>query len=188
MAQAQYIKLDRHPEILTQYELAFVDYVKGNVASLFKSTYGQYFGQVNQQGEVYGYGTFYTDRDGEIYGQFRNGNFICGIKMNASAAKVGTEEHYSVYDLTTGELSYIVRNDNKFPPDADHKANWRFVQMVYENGDKYVGETVAGKRDGYGIYYYADGNYYVGRYADNHPVGYGALFRTDNRVVLQGWE
>ena len=61
------------------------------------------------------------------------------------------------------------------------------MSLTYQNGDRYVGEIVNGKRDGYGIYYYAEGNYYYGQYKDNRRRGYGALFRTDNSISLQFW-
>ena len=61
------------------------------------------------------------------------------------------------------------------------------MSLTYQNGDRYIGETVDGKRDGYGLYYYAEGNYYYGQYANNKRRGYGALFRSDNSISLQFW-
>ena len=61
------------------------------------------------------------------------------------------------------------------------------MQITYKNGDKYVGETVNGQREGYGIYYYHHGDFYFGRYKNNKPYGYGATFTTGNRVTIQDW-
>jgi hypothetical protein len=187
-AQAQFTRLTRHPDIPVQYDAAFVDLVKGYYSGTVKSSYGQYFGHLSPDQNVYGYGTFFTDQDGEICGQFRNGDLIVGIRMGTAIVRVGTEDHYTAYDLLTGEPQYVFLNDEKYKLDAEHLASWRYVQLAYKNGDKYVGETVDGKRDGYGIYYYANGNFYFGRYKDNKAVGYGALFKTDNHVSIQYWD
>ena len=155
---------------------------------MLKSAYGQYFGQITIKGDIYGFGTFFTDQDGEVYGQFRNGDFIVGIKMGGHLAKVGTADHYTAYDLYTSEPLYVAVNGQRVSLGAANRKAWRFVQMNYRNGDKYVGEAVDGRRDGYGIYYYANGDYTYGRYSDNAPTGYGALFKTNGRIVIQCWD
>lgn len=188
IASAQFTRLLRHPDIPVEYDAAYVDLVKTHFGGVVKSSYGQYFGQMSSDSNVYGYGMFYTDHDGEICGQFRNGNLIMGIRMGSAIVRVGTEDHYTAYDLLTGEAQYVFLNDEKYKLDAEHLASWRFMQVEYKNGDKYVGEVVDGKRDGYGIYYYANGNFYFGRYRDNKAVGYGALFHTDNHISLQYWD
>lgn len=184
----QFTRLTRHPDIPVEYDAVFVDLVKSHFGGVVKSSYGQYFGQMSPDRNVYGYGMFYTDRDGEICGQFRNGNLLMGIRMGAAVVRVGTEDHYTAYDLLTGEAQYVFLNDEKYKLDAEHLASWRYMQIQYKNGDKYVGEVVDGKRDGYGIYYYANGNFYFGPYRDNKAVGYGALFHTDNHISLQYWD
>ncbi len=186
--QAQFSKLDKYPMVPSDYNGAFFDCVSGYVAGVAKSMYGQYFGQITQGGDIYGYGTFYTDQDGEIIGQYRKGNLIFGIKMGSQTAKVGAEEHYIAYDLHTGDPLYIIKEGQKYLLPADYKDTYRFESLTYKNGDKYVGETVNGKREGYGIYYYANGNYYYGSYKNNERKGYGALFKTDNKITLQYWE
>lgn len=187
-ASAQFAALDRHPQWSLDYDAIFVDVVKHHVTNVVKSSYGQYFGQLAPGGDIYGYGTFYTDQNGEVYGLFHNGNLLMGLRLGVSTVKVGSESHYIVYDLVTSAPIYIYYKGEKYPLNADHQEQWRFVQMTYQNGDKYVGETVKGKRDGYGLYYYTNGDYYFGRYSDNRPVGYGALFHADNRISIQNWE
>ncbi len=79
---AQFVKLDKYPAIPTEYEAAFVDQVSGYVSGVVKSLYGQYFGQLSPQGNIYGFGVFYTDMDGEVYGLYRNGDLAFGIKKS----------------------------------------------------------------------------------------------------------
>ena len=188
IVHSQFTRLLRHPDIPVEYDAVFVDLVKSHVGGLVKSAYGEYVGQVSPDHNVYGYGTFFTDHNGEIYGQFRNGELIVGIRSGAAVVRVGTEDHYTSYDLLTGQAQYVFLHDEKYHLDAAHLESWRYMQLEYKNGDKYVGEVVDGKRDGYGIYYYANGNYYYGRYKDGKAVGYGAMFHTDNHITLHYWD
>jgi len=186
-ATAQTARLDRYPDIPTAYEKVFVDAVSGHIANQVKSAYGQYFGQLDTKSNIYGFGAFFMDDGSQVTGQWLNGELIVGIKMASDIVKVGTENHYTVYDLTTGNALCVMKDGQKYDIDAEHQQAWKFLKMTYANGAAYVGEVVNGQRDGYGIYYYSDGNFYFGRYASNKPVGYGALFRTDNRLVIEDW-
>ncbi len=186
-AHAQVMALERYPLIPEEYNGVFLDAVKNNISGVMKSAFGQYFGQLTPESEIYGYGTYYTNSDGEVIGQFRNGNLVFGIRMNNETARVGTLSDFITYDLHSGDPIYIIRDSLRYLPTTDYQETHRFVSLTYQNGDRYVGEIVNGKRDGYGIYYYAEGNYYYGQYKDNRRRGYGALFRTDNSISLQFW-
>lgn len=185
---AQFARLEKYPQIPSQYDAAFVDYVKGFASGIAKTSYGQYFGQITRDKNIYGFGAYYTDQDGVVYGQYRLGNFLFGIKMGVSTAKVGSNEHYICYDLTTGDPLYIMKDGGKYALPADYGKTYRFESLNYQNGDRYVGETVDGKRDGVGIYYYSNGNYYYGRYKNNERQGFGAMFFTNNRITIQYWK
>lgn len=187
-AHAQFARLERYPDIPRGYDDAFTDLVRTHAARVVRSAYGQYYGQVTQDGQIYGYGTFYTDQDGEVTGQYHNGELLFGIRMSGQTAKVGTLSHYTLYDLATGACLMVVRGDEKYKPTADNLQQWQFLQIQYPNGAKYVGETTGNKREGYGIYYYADGDYYYGRYHNDQPTGHGALFRTNSTIALQTWD
>lgn len=185
---AQTVPLDRYPQIPEPLETVFIDHVSGFVGSVQPSSYGQYFGQVNESGELYGFGTFYTDGDSQVFGQFSHGQFIIGIKMTDRTARVGTDDHYISYDLATGQAQYIMHEGDPKKPLDTNKGRWKFLKVIYPKGAQYVGEMIGGKRDGYGIYYYRDGDYYFGRFKDNKPVGVGALFKTDGRIILESWD
>ena len=185
---AQFARLEKYPQIPTQYDATFVDYVKNFASGIAKTSYGQYFGQITRDKNIYGFGAYYTDQDGVVYGQYRLGDFLFGIKMGVSTAKVGTNDHYICYDLTTGDPLYIMKDGGKYTLPADYGKTYRFESLNYQNGDRYVGETVGGKRDGVGIYYYSNGNYYYGRYQDNVRQGFGAMFFTNNTITIQYWK
>lgn len=185
---AQFAKLDKYPQIPAQYDAAFVDYVKGFASGIAKTSYGQYFGQITRDKNIYGFGAYYTDQDGVVYGQYRLGDFLFGIKMGIRTANVGSNDHYICYDLTTGDPQYIMKDGGKYSLPADYGKTYRFESLNYQNGDRYVGETVNGKRDGIGIYYYSNGNYYYGRYKNNERLGFGAMFFTNNTITIQYWK
>jgi len=187
--KAQFVNLDKYPEIPVELEAAFVDQVTNYVSGVVKSLSGQYFGQLSPEGNVYGFGSFYTDMEGEAYGLYRNGDFIFGIKKGTDIAKVGTNNHYVAYDLHTGYAVYIMKHNQKYNPSTEMREKNKFVVMTYPNGDKYVGEASDNKREGYGLYFYSNGNFYYGRYKNNRQYGYGALFKQENNnVTIQYWD
>jgi len=159
-ACAQFVRLDKYPAIPIEYEAAFVDQVSGYVSGVVSSMYGQYFGQLSPDGNIYGYGSFFTSRDGEVYGLYRNGDLAFGIKKGNDVAKVGTNDHYTAYDLHTGYPIYIMKDNQKYAPSSDMKVKNRFMVLKYANGDQYVGESTDNKRDGFGLYFYSNGNFY----------------------------
>lgn len=188
-ASAQFVKIDKYPSIPAEYEAAFVDQVTDYVSGVVKSLYGQYFGQLSPDGNVYGFGSFYTTQDGEVYGLYRNGDLAFGIKKGTEMAKVGTNDHYIAYDLHTGYPLYIMKDNTKYNPSTEMREKNKFLVLKYPNGDEYVGESSNNKREGYGLYFYANGDYYYGRYKDNKQTGYGALFKQEsNTVTIQYWD
>ena len=51
------------------------------------------------------------------------------------------------------------------------------MEHAFPTGDRYVGETAGGKREGRGTYYFANGDVYVGEFRDNVFHGVGSLKR-----------
>ena len=47
------------------------------------------------------------------------------------------------------------------------------LTIVYENGDKYVGEVQNGKRHGKGTLYYSNGNTYTGQFKNGKKTASG---------------
>lgn len=184
---AQKIDLERYTSVPEEYDRVFIDHCKTMASGVATSPLGQYFGQITPDRSLYGFGTFYTDRDGVITGQFRDAYFLFGIKMGVTTALVGSNEHYTCYDLTSGDPLYVVKDSVKYDLSDDFINKYKFVSLTYQNGDKYVGEVVDGKRDGLGIYYYVNGNYYYGKYRNNVRSGAGAMFKTDNTITINFW-
>ena len=182
---AQTIKLDKYPCIPDEMNYAFCDYVLPFASGIATSKYGQYFGQITPSKDMYGFGQYQQNDDVTITGQFRMNSFFFGIKMGSHIVRVGSSDHFISYDLTNGEPISITKNGDVIAVPDEARKVYRFQSLTYASGDRYVGETVNGKRDGYGIYMYKNGDFYYGTYRNNERYGAGALFLTDNHIRIQ---
>jgi hypothetical protein len=55
-------------------------------------------------------------------------------------------------------------------------------EINYDDGSKYIGDIVNGKRHGQGVYIWPDGRKYVGEFENNRATG-GWLFKTTDKKV-----
>ena len=186
-AQAQITEVQKYDIVPDEFEECFNDLTKTFVGRLINTASGQYLGQVNDQGQLYGYGSYFSNDGSQIIGQFRSGKCIFGIMLGAKEATIGTKDFYACYSLETGALLFVYRNSIKQIADTKQCPDYRFESMTYQNGERYIGETLRGKRHGYGIYYYQNGNYWYGQYKDGVRNGFGALFTTDSRIIIGRW-
>ncbi|MCR5313586.1 MAG: hypothetical protein K6E54_08115 [Bacteroidaceae bacterium] len=183
--EAQSVKLDKYPMIPDELSYAFCDYVAPFASGIANGRHGQYYGQITPSKDMYGFGQYQMNDDVVITGQFRMNSFVFGIKMGSHIVRVGSSEHYISYDLTSGEPISITKRGEVIPVSDEARKIYRFQSLSYASGDRYVGETVNGKRDGYGIYMYKTGEFYYGSYKNNDRYGAGALFLTDNHIRIQ---
>lgn len=59
--------------------------------------------------------------------------------------------------------------------------------VSFDNGDSYTGALVDGKRQGYGVYSYANGMRYEGSWVNDDFGGQGTLFFPDGSVLSADW-
>ena len=59
--------------------------------------------------------------------------------------------------------------------------------LNYGNGDKYEGEMLFGKKDGFGTFTWANGDYYTGEWKANQKHGTGTLVRTNGDSYSGDW-
>ena len=57
----------------------------------------------------------------------------------------------------------------------------------YEQGSRYEGYTLHGKRHGYGKFYYQDGGYYEGDWKQNKMSGFAKLFYQNGQLAYEGY-
>jgi len=60
--------------------------------------------------------------------------------------------------------------------------------VYYENGEKYVGEFVVGKKDGVGVYIYTNNEKFVGTWKKNQRVGVGKFYQNNELKIVGFWE
>ncbi|MCM1108541.1 MAG: hypothetical protein NC388_05735 [Clostridium sp.] len=186
-AQAQQTPLQKYEIAPAYYENVYIDCVEYFDATLINSDHGQYMGQTDTDGHIYGYGSYISNDGNQRIGQFRRDEFMFGITLNNDNAVVGSNDYYAVYSLTTGSLLYVFKSQEKQLVDTEGMNDYAFVSLSYKNGDRYVGETYKGKRHGYGIYYYANGNYWYGQYNNDVRLGFGALFQVEDDMLIGCW-
>lgn len=184
---AQTTPLPKYEIAPADFEHVYLDMVARNPCRLITSGSGQYVGQTDGDGLIYGYGLFVSNDGSQRIGQYRNGNFMFGITINNDNAVVGGNDFYASYSLTTGRLEYIFQANQKTVMSGETLYDYAFVSMNYKNGDRYVGEIYKGKRHGYGIYYYANGDFWYGQYRNDVRCGFGALFTADNHLSIGQW-
>lgn len=185
---AQQVKLDKYPSIPEELMAVFCDYshpFASGIAMANKGGHGQYLGQLTPDNNIYGFGQYLVDNETSVTGMFRMSSFIFGIMMGTHIVKVGSKTHYISYDLTTGEPLSITKEGELITIPDEARKIYKFQSLSYKSGDRYVGETVNGKREGYGLYHYKNGNFFYGHYHENEPYGYGALFTTEGTVKIQ---
>lgn len=186
-AAAQHTPLQKYVIAPAGFDHVFLDHVEHYACCLASSEGGQYIGQTNDEGIIYGYGYFVSDNGNQRIGQFRKGQLLFGITMNDENVIVGDNDFYTVYSLSTGRMEYIFKANMKQLVSGERLYDYAFVSMNYNNGDRYVGEIYQGKRHGYGIYYYANGDFWYGQYNNDVRCGFGALFTVENRMVIGQW-
>lgn len=175
-----------YDEMSDVLQAVFCDYAKKGEVKYMASSHGQYVGQLIDN-VIYGWGHFLSDNGKQVFGQYARGKHIFGIAMGDGIARVGGEQSYVEYSLSTGDVVRVhtVEGDVYYPDSI--LAPYTFRKITYENGDVYYGEVHNGRRHGYGVYYWTNGDFWYGKYSNGYRQGYGALFKTDRRVFYGKW-
>lgn len=176
----------KYEEIPAEMYHLLIDHVGQFPSMTYTGTEGTYQGQISPDVHFYGFGRYKNDNNRQT-GIYRNGKFVYGITMNQKFALVGSTEYYAAYNLGTGKLEYIYRNQEKQLYNTSNLTDYQFMAMNYQNGDKYIGEVYKGQRHGYGMYLYKDGRIWFGQYIHGMRNGFGALFTTDKGMKIGQW-
>lgn len=183
---AQRIPVAKYEEVPQEVYQLILDHTALFPSIVYESPEGSYRGQIAPEGQFYGYGNFKSGVY-EQTGLYRKGKFIYGITTNRSYAIVGSNDHYAAYNLSTGKLEYIYRNQEKTLIDGAEVPEYQFMALTYGNGDRYVGELLNGQRHGYGIYYYKNGRVWFGQYRQGVRQGFGVLFQSPDQLKTGLW-
>ena len=183
-----------YDEMCDPLQAVFCDYVRNEASQNFLSASdGQYTGTLID-GKIYGWGFILAADGTRSFGQFRNGKNIFGLSITDKVAKVGSDKHYVLYDLTTGEIARLYTKEGdinlEYPLVSSVKEGdspYSFKKETYSNGDVYIGEFYNGKRHGYGVYYWTNGDIWYGKYEGGYRNGYGMLINADHRIFYGKW-
>lgn len=187
-AQAQETLLQKYEHAPHAYQEVYLDMIENNLSQTITTASGQYVGQVDSKGILYGYGMFVNNDGSQMIGQFRNGRLLFGITLTGSRATVGNSDYYASYSLNTGYMEFIYRGAQKQSTNAEGLYDYAFVSQKFPNGDQYIGEIYKRQRHGYGIYYYANGAIWFGSYDNGVRKGYGVYIDPSNQLTIGNWD
>lgn len=183
----------RYPYMSDVLQQVYCDYVSSEAETRYiSSKYGQYVGQLIDH-VIYGWGYYLANNGAQTFGQFRKGKHMFGIMITDDIVRVGSNEHYTEYDLASGEIVRVhtVEGNVDIPAcyteKRDGKPLYGFYKITYSNGDVYCGETYCGRCHGYGVYYWANGDFWYGEYSNGYRQGYGVLFKPDHKIFYGKW-
>lgn len=169
------------------FEQVFLDGIENNPTKILDTMNGQYIGQVDKTDYLYGYGMFLGSDGTCVTGKFHQGKVLFGITISQQNAIVGSSDYYVSYNLATGKLEYIFRNNQKYVIEGETQNDYRFSTVKYLNGDQFTGEFYQGLRHGFGIYYYANGDFWFGEYNKDIQNGFGALYTVNDGLFAGEW-
>ena len=187
-------KVKLYDDMCDPLQAVFCDYVREcSQTSHIANAAGEYVGTLIDH-KFYGWGLFLSSAGIQSYGQYRGGKLLFGLLINSEVARVGSDEHYVMYDLATGEIIRLYTNEGYLPlayplvasPDGE-PSPYSFKKETYRNGDVYIGEFYNGRRHGYGVYQWANGDLWYGNYRGGYRDGYGMLVKTDRHVYYGKW-
>ena len=191
VAQEQ-VKL--YDEMCDPLQAVFCDYVREHSqTSRISNVAGEYVGTLIDY-KFYGWGLYLSTAGIQSYGQYRGGKLLFGLLINSDVVRVGSDEHYVIYDLATGEIVRLHTREGDMPlefplvtsPEGE-LSPYSFKRETYKNGDVYFGEFYNGRRHGYGVYQWANGDLWYGYYRGGYRDGYGMLVKTDHHVYYGKW-
>lgn len=183
-----------YDEMCDPLQAVFCDYVKNeSQTSYISNATGEYVGTLIDH-KFYGWGLFRSSTGIESYGQYRDGRLLFGLLINSDVVRVGSDEHYVIYDLATGSIMRLHTREGDVPLEFPLAASsdgvespYTFKKETYKNGDVYFGEFCNGRRHGYGVYRWANGDLWYGCYRGGYRDGYGMLVKPDHNVYYGKW-
>ena len=158
-----------------QYMNKRINLTKGEILSIDDSVFSEFVGQndvsVLIQPQPKNAFDFSFDtiscvhkRDESIVRKLRK-----GMKVDIQGLLIGEE-----FGLVFKDCSYTSADLKSRGNNVDSNSNRNGLQTkIYNNGDKYVGDFVDGKRTGKGTYTWVSGNKYAGDFIDNKRTGKG---------------
>ena len=155
-----------------------------NISAYLHGDDGMYFG--NYLGnKKNGYG-IYIVTEGRYISNCRYTKYFVGDWSNDIKNGTGT-----CYDASGKLIYYGEFKDDKptgtYPTTGSYSSK-KFETIDCTDGDKYIGETKDGKRDGYGVYAWKNGHIWIGIWKDGERAGKGIYIASDGSLTTGSWD
>lgn len=176
-----------------------------------------WFGELRYNGDWkdglwHGYGIHYFNTayssDIGIYTASYEGNYLNGKRngegtsyySNGDIQYVGhwkdnkKNGNGTIYYKDGGNYIGTFLNDEETGNGTSWDKNGQQVQLKavkilkYSNGDKYVGETIGGRKNGKGLLTFHNGNKYIGLFDNGSISGYGVMYYSDGTRYIGEWK
>lgn len=108
------------------------------------------------------------------------------IKTRKASVVVSTHKNNGELDREGGTLVAMCSPIRQKDVNSNLVSVYQQVSEVYDDGTKYVGEKLFGKRHGKGTYYYKEGYKYEGHWEEDNMSGYGTLWLTEDLKWYEG--
>jgi len=138
-------------------------------------TYGDKYAGEYKDGKRNGQGT-YTYANGTIEeGFWEDGKFQYAQKLSPQV---------QVTEAPTDDEIISLSSESDLPECINSAKVWHdcFGNLLYENGDKYVGDFEENKKHGHGTYDWANGDKYVGEFKKDMQNGLGVYTQSDGTI------
>ncbi|OQR91564.1 radial spoke head 10 family protein [Achlya hypogyna] len=139
------------------------------------------------RGRQHGYGKLVYDdfRGIEYEGDWADGRRHGKGTMRYASGNVYDGDWRDGHKAGKGVMHWFDRAesyDGDWRDDLQHGAGTHVWKTTEKRGNRYEGEFARGKRDGYGVFFYANGARYEGHWEDNVKHGLGLFFFEDGTI------
>lgn len=152
----------------------------------WKSSGAMYFGKWDN-GERNGYGLHICGIDKCMYSGKNDAEIYVGNYSNGRIA----DGKGTIYD-TQGNLKYFGTFENGQPtenyPTSGDWDRFKFECISYTDGSYYIGETIDGKREGFGVFVWKNKDYWMGFWDDGERKGSGMYIYYNGNVLTGRWD
>ena len=94
---------------------------------------GHYIGH-SRHNQFFGWGSYTANNGNRWVGQWHKGKCVFGILIKGDIARVGSESHYIEYNLTSGYINYIFKDEERFTFTLEEAeaSPYRFAKTSYD--------------------------------------------------------
>lgn len=108
------------------------------------------------------------------------------IRSRTPSVMVSSHKNDAEIDNDGAKLVVMCSPIKQKDVDQNLVSVYQQVSEIYDDGAKYIGEKLLGKRHGKGTYYYKEGYKYEGSWEEDNMSGFGTLWLTEDLKWYEG--